>query len=113
MVDNKKKEAIEKLSKVMSPCPSDWREEAEYRRENREWLRISGLVALSVIRKYDNNRKKIQEALGYEDEIRVDDILRGKADLTLSEIHSLIGFEELVRIINKTQQREQNKNIKQ
>ena len=110
MVDEKQKEAIEKLSKIMSPCNSDWREDAEYRRNNRYWLRISGLVALSVIRKYDNNRKKIQEALGYEDEIRVDDILRGKADLTLSEIHSLIGFEELVRIINKTQTKEMKNN---
>lgn len=90
---------IKKLEKLMSETPSDWREKAQWRRDNRDWLHVSGMLALSVIEKYDADREKIREALEYNDDLRVDSIMRGDADLTLSEIDKLVGLDELLRIL--------------
>lgn len=90
---------IKKLEKLMSDTPSGWREKSQWRKDNRDWLRVSGMLAVSVIEKYDTDREKIQEVLGYNDDLRIDSILRGDADLTLSEIDKLVGLDELLRIL--------------
>ncbi|WP_298713796.1 hypothetical protein, partial [Chitinophaga sp.] len=52
----------EKLSKLVSPEPSKWLENATKRQANSGWLRMSGAVALRVLAELDE-RKMTQAAL--------------------------------------------------
>lgn len=107
-----KSEIVKKLEAIASPAPSDWREKAEWRQENREWLRLSGAIALRVLDEHDMHdaREYVKKTLGC-DEGTVSLILRGNADLKLSEIVKLVGFdgfcravEGLKRYLEKTKQ---------
>lgn len=94
-------EIIEKLNALASPAPSNWREKAEWRVNNREWLRVSGAIALHILIKKDGNgaRPYIMETLGCDEET-AHHILKGDADLRLSEIIKLIGFDGLYETLN-------------
>ena len=52
-MEEKKKTVIEKLKEHASATPSKWREEAEYRRANKTWLRYSQHIALLMLDKMD------------------------------------------------------------
>ena len=85
-----KSEAISKLEALSSSAPSNWREEAEWRRDNRKWLRISGRIAVALIMEFENGmtREEFCEKTG----IPMDTLLvmmRGSYDFTLSEIHTI------------------------
>lgn len=86
-------EIVERLKLLMSPAPSDWREKAQWRKDNREWLRLSGAVALRVLSEHGKSSDGyIRETLGCDAE-KSRLILKGNADLTLSEIVKLIGLD--------------------
>lgn len=89
-----KSEIVKKLEAIASPAPSDWRKKAEWRRDNREWLRLSGAVALKVLFDQDMHdaREYVKKTLGCNDDA-ASLILRGDADLKLSEIVKLIGLD--------------------
>lgn len=89
-----KSEILKKLEELVSPAPSDWRKQAEWRRDNRDWLRLSCSVALKVLSDQDmhNAHEYVKNTLGCdEDTARL--ILSGNADLKLSEIVKLIGLD--------------------
>lgn len=94
-------EIIEKLKALASPAPSNWREKAEWRVKNREWLRVSGAIALHILitKNGMDARPYVMETLGCDDET-VRHILKGDADLRLSEIIKLIGFDGLCETLN-------------
>ena len=87
-------EILKKLEELASPAPSNWREKAEWRQDNRDWLRLSCSVALKVLSDQDmhNANEYVKNTLGCDDgTARL--ILSGDADLKLSEIVKLIGLD--------------------
>ena len=80
-----------KIEKVKSPKPSNWREQARYRREN-PWLVYSSQIArriLAVIRERpDLNQTRLAELLGVSPQ-QVTKIVKGKENLTLETIYKL------------------------
>ena len=92
--------AIDKLKRIMVPAPSNWREKAEWRRNNREWLRVSGRIAVIIM---ENNqgrnkaRKYVMDKLGC-DARTASGILKGSHDFKLSEISRLVPNLDLNKI---------------
>lgn len=80
-----------KIDKVKSSRPSNWKEEARYRREN-PWLSYSSQIArrvLAVIRERpDLNQSRLAEMLGVSPQ-QVAKIVKGKENLTLETIYKL------------------------
>lgn len=85
----------------MSESPSDWKESARWRQENREWLRVSGMVMIAFYKKHGTGQdaKDLIMKLIPCNSFRYNDILAGRADLSLSEINSLVGLGELQKIL--------------
>lgn len=98
------KTPLEKLKEIASPAPSDWKAKAEYRRDNREWLRISGMITVALISSQEKPREYIKDKLQCPDEY-ISSIMKGDADLKLSEIIKLIGFDSLFDILSKINNR--------
>jgi ribosome-binding protein aMBF1 (putative translation factor) len=81
----------EKLSKIASDEPSGWMEDAKYRRENRAWLKKSGLIALKVLnalKAQGLTQKELAERMQVSPQ-QVNKILSGQANLTLETITHL------------------------
>lgn len=89
-----------RLEKYQSSTPSRWREEAEYRGENRAWLRHSQYIAMLMLEKMDElslTQKALAERMGCTQQY-VSKILRGKENLsieTLSKIESALSLRLL------------------
>ncbi len=105
------KTPLEKLKEIASPAPSDWKAKAEYRRDNREWMRISGMITVDLISSQENPREYIKEKLNCQDEY-VSNIMKGQADLKLSEIVKLVGFNGLFDALKKIDNRGKEKTEK-
>ena len=108
-------ETVKKLEAIASPAPSNWRELAEWRRNNRDWLRMSGAVALRIFMTTGGigARAHVKESLGCDD-LTASEILKGNKDLKLSEIVKLIGadgfFETMAKLkayLDKREREEQ------
>ena len=90
-----KTDIIRKLGEISSPAPSNWREHAQWRKDNREWLRVSGGIALHLLYRStgsDEVREYIKETMSCDD-ATAGNILKGTHDFTLAEIRKLIGYE--------------------
>ena len=89
-----------RLEKYQSSTPSRWREEAEYRVENRAWLRHSQYIAMLMLEKMDElslTQKALAERMGCTQQY-VSKILRGKENLsieTLSKIEAALSLRLL------------------
>ena len=105
------KTPLEKLKEIASPAPSDWKAKAEYRRDSREWLRISWMITVDLISSQEKPREYIKEKLSCQDEY-VSTIMKGKADLKLSEIIKLVGFDGLFDTLKKIDNRRKEKTEK-
>lgn len=93
---------IKKLEAISSPTPSNWREIAEWRVNNRQWLRVSGMIAVQILEQQnggDNAREYIKNTLGCDDEY-ASHIVKGDADLHISEALKLIGFDGFLYVLN-------------
>lgn len=99
---------VAKLREHASPTPSKWREEAEYRRANRAWLRYSQNIALLMLNKMDElgiNQKQLAEMMNCSQQY-ISKVLKGRENLsleTLSKIESALGIsifkEEPIAVI--------------
>ncbi|NDV65899.1 helix-turn-helix transcriptional regulator [Bacteroides sp. 224] len=90
-------EQIAKLEQMQPNTPSKWREEAEFRSTNREWLRESQKIATTMLIKMEELGLKqwdLAEKMGVSQQY-VSRILRGKENLTLNTI---IKIEEALHI---------------
>lgn len=70
---------------------TDWREKAEWRRENRRWLRYSGFIALTVLRRLEElkmSQKELAEKMNCSPQY-VSRLLKGSENLTLDTISKL------------------------
>ena len=91
------------LEEHQSETPSKWREDAQWRRENHEWLRYSqriALLLLSFMKKEHLTQAAIAERLGCTQQY-VSKILKGTENLTIETIakiesvvnHKLLTFD--------------------
>ena len=68
-----------------------WKEKAQWRRENRRWLRYSGFIAISVMNRLDElglTQKELAERMVCSPQY-VSKLLRGSENLTLDTISKL------------------------
>ena len=70
---------------------TDWREKAEWRRENRRWLRYSGFIAMTVMNRLEElkmSQKELSERMNCSPQY-VSKLLKGSENLTLDTISKL------------------------
>ncbi|HVU55246.1 MAG TPA: helix-turn-helix transcriptional regulator [Puia sp.] len=81
----------EKLSKLASDQPSDWKAKAKHRRENREWLKKSAAIAvrvLDVLKEQNLSQKELAEKMNVSPQ-QISKIVKGHENLTLETITNL------------------------
>lgn len=92
------KTQIEKfLDSKASSTPSKWRERAEFRRQNRKWLKRSQNIALAILERMDElhiNQKELAEKMGVSAQY-VNKVLKGNENLSLETIDK---FENILGI---------------
>ena len=92
---------VKKLKQHASSTPSQWRNEAEYRRENKTWLRYSQHVALLMQEKMDkmNLTQKELAAQMHVSPQYVSKMLKGRENFsleTLAKIEDVLHINILV-----------------
>lgn len=81
-------EQIAFLQAHSSPTPSQWREHAEWRRANRNWLRQSQMIAVKMLEAMDEqhiNQRQLAERMGCSQQY-VSKVLKGKENLSIETI---------------------------
>ena len=90
---------VDKLKKISSNRPSNWKKEAKYRIENKKWLDYTAQIALRIDAIIEDNKELNQVSLAKSLKMppqQISRILRGDQNLTLKTIGKLsdaIGFE--------------------
>lgn len=77
-----------KLREHVSPTPSRWREEAEYRIANKSWLRYSQKIAMQMLDKMEQmkiTQKQLAERMNCSQQY-ISKILKGKENLSLETL---------------------------
>ena len=83
-----RQEILKYLKEHQSETPSKWREEAQWRRENRDWLRYSQRIAILLLfymKKEGLTQAAMAERLGCTQQY-VSKILKGSENLTIETI---------------------------
>ena len=99
---------IKKLEADQSDSPSHWREEAEYRRENKSWMRYSQRIAMAILDKMEQShltQKALAERMGCSQQY-VSKILKGRENLsieTLAKIENALSMQLLSTKIVRTE----------
>lgn len=94
------KDPKEMLSEHMSGTPSRWRERAEFRRINKEWLRYSQWIAMAMLDRMEElelTQKSVAERMGCSQQY-VSRVLKGTENLsieTISKIEEALGIQIL------------------
>ena len=86
-----KQKTLEYLEQHQSKTPSNWREEAEWRRKNKAWLRHSKHIAIAVL-SYMKSENLTQTAMAERlncTQQYVSKILHGNENLSLETITKL------------------------
>ena len=86
-----KKKTLEFLEAHQSETPSTWREEAEWRRDNRSWLRHSQKIAVKVLLQMKQEgltQKVLAERMNCTQQY-VSKILKGKENMSLETLTKL------------------------
>lgn len=81
----------EKLSKIASDQPSDWKSKAKYRRDNRDWLKKSAAIAvqiLTALKSQSLSQKDLAKLMDVSPQ-QINKIVKGQENLTLETISSL------------------------
>lgn len=90
-------EIVKRLEKHQSETPSRWREAAQARRANKEWLRYSQKIAMRMLDKMEEQgitQKQLAERMGCSQQY-VSKILKGCENLsleTLSKIENALNI---------------------
>jgi len=88
---------IDYLKAHQSETPSHWKEEAEWRRTNREWLRYSQFIAIRMLSRMDE-LNMTQTSLAQKMECSqqyVSKVLKGKENLSLETISKIESALEI------------------
>lgn len=92
-----------RLKKHQSATPSRWKEEAEFRTANKEWLRYSQQIAMMMLDKMEElhlTQKSLAERMGCSQQY-VSKILKGKENLsieTLTKIENALQLSLLPQV---------------
>jgi len=81
-------EQIAFLQAHASSTPSRWREDAEWRRANRNWLRRSQMIALKMLEAMEEqhlNQRQLAERMGCTQQY-VSKVLKGQENLSIETI---------------------------
>ncbi len=81
-------EIISKLKEYQSTTPSKWRENAEWRMQNKAWLRHSQHIAMMMLDKMDElgmTQKQLSELMGCSQQY-VSKVLKGQENLSLETL---------------------------
>ena len=76
---------------------TDWREKAQWRRENRRWLRYSGFISMTVMHRLEElnmSQKELAEKMNCSPQY-ISKLLKGSENLTLDTISKLEECLEL------------------
>ena len=82
------KHIVQKISEHKSSTPSRWREEAEYRAANKDWLRYSQHIAIMMLDKMEElglTQKSLAERMGCTQQY-VSKILKGRENLSIETL---------------------------
>lgn len=82
---------VDRLRKYQSPTASKWREEAEWRRANRAWLRRSQAIAIKILDKMDEmkwTQAQVAEKIGCSQQY-VSRIVKGSENLSLEMLSKI------------------------
>ncbi|MBQ7269158.1 MAG: helix-turn-helix transcriptional regulator [Bacteroidales bacterium] len=85
------------LKKNASPEPSRWKEEVEWRRANRGWLRYSQYVAIRMLSKMDElhmTQSALAEKMGCSQQY-ISKVLKGKENLSLETLWKIESALEI------------------
>lgn len=97
-------EVRKKLEQHQSPTPSRWREEAEWRRANRSWMRYSQEVAVKMAESMEAlhlTQRQVAEMMGCSQQY-VSKVLKGRENLsieTLSKIEEALQLQLLPSLV--------------
>lgn len=83
---------LEKLKQISEPAPSNWREQAQWRKDNRDWLRKSGRIAVAVLAAIDADPDMSQTLLAEKMGVTkqyISKIVKGQENLSLQTICKL------------------------
>ena len=82
----------EKLSKIASKQPaSRWKEKAKYRRDNREWLKKSAVIAVKILdalKEQSLSQRDLAQRMNISPQ-QINKIVKGTENLTLETISNL------------------------
>lgn len=93
-------EVISKLREHQSTTPSKWRENAEWRMQNKSWLRYSQRIAMMMLDRMDElnmSQRQLSELMGCSQQY-VSKVLKGQENLsleTISKIEGCLGIQIL------------------
>lgn len=82
---------VNKLKKHASETPSRWREEAEFRMENKTWLRYSQMVAMKMLEKMDElglTQKMLADKMSCSQQY-ISKVLKGRENLSLETLFKI------------------------
>mgnify|MGYP002624157762 FL=1 len=85
------KDVIARLKEYQSPTPSRWREQAEWRMQNKSWLRHSQRIAVKMLEKMDElgmTQKQLAELMGCSQQY-VSKVLKGQENLSLETMSKI------------------------
>jgi len=94
----------EKLRQYASSTASKWREEAEWREENKSWLRYSQGIAMKMLDRMEElgmTQKELATKMGCSQQY-VSKILRGRENLsfeTIDKIEQALGVVMLKELL--------------
>lgn len=86
-----KEEILLGLSKMKSSTPSKWRENAQWRMENKGWLRYSQHIAMMMLDKMEElglNQKSVAQRMGCSQQY-ISRILKGTENLSIETISKI------------------------
>ena len=85
------KDVIARLKEHQSPTPSKWRERAEWRMQNKSWLRHSQRIAVKMLEKMDElsmTQKQLADLMGCSQQY-VSKVLKGQENLSLETMSKI------------------------
>ena len=88
MEESRKQEILQFLEEHQSETPSKWREEAQWRRENHDWLRYSQRIAILLLfymKREGLTQAAMAERIGCTQQY-VSKLLKGTENLTIETI---------------------------
>lgn len=83
---------LEKLKQISESAPSNWREKAQWRKDNRDWLRKSGRIAIAVLAAIDSDPDMSQTVLAEKMGVTkqyISKLVKGQENLSLQTICKL------------------------